>query len=78
MGNVIGNILPSAIGVAISPVPIIAVTLMPSSQRAMPVIMVNLSGRGASAAQVNHEMNEIILFIRSCLKVYNKLNYEDC
>src|SRR5260221_9434568 len=34
MGNVIGNILPSAIGVAISPVPIIAVILMLFSQRA--------------------------------------------
>ncbi len=28
MGNVIGNMLPEAIGVAISPVPIIAVILM--------------------------------------------------
>ncbi len=34
MGNVIGNILPSAIGEAISPVPIIAVILMLFSQRA--------------------------------------------
>src|SRR6266581_2349698 len=34
MGNVIGNILPQAIGVAISPVPIIAVILMLFSQRA--------------------------------------------
>ena len=34
MGNVIGAILPSAIGVAISPVPIIAVILMLFSQRA--------------------------------------------
>jgi hypothetical protein len=34
MGNVIGDILPQAIGVAISPVPIIAVILMLFSQRA--------------------------------------------
>jgi hypothetical protein len=34
MGNVIGSILPQAIGVAISPVPIIAVILMLFSQRA--------------------------------------------
>src|SRR6266702_4805398 len=34
MENVIGNILPQAIGVAISPVPIIAVILMLFSQRA--------------------------------------------
>ena len=34
MGNAIGTILPQAIGVAISPVPIIAVILMLFSQRA--------------------------------------------
>ena len=34
MGNAIGSILPQAIGVAISPVPIIAVILMLFSQRA--------------------------------------------
>ena len=34
MGNVIGDILPLAIGVAISPVPIIAVILMLFSARA--------------------------------------------
>jgi len=36
MGNVIGDILPMAIGVAISPVPIIAVILMLFTQRAKP------------------------------------------
>jgi len=34
MGNALGNILPMAIGVAISPVPIIAVILMLFTQRA--------------------------------------------
>ena len=33
MGNVIGDILPMAIGLAISPVPIIAVILMLFTQR---------------------------------------------
>jgi hypothetical protein len=44
MGNVIGDILPLAIGVAISPVPIIAVILMLFTKRAKPNSMAFLGG----------------------------------
>ena len=44
MGNVIGDILPMAIGVAISPVPIIAVILMLFTHRAKPNSMAFLGG----------------------------------
>jgi Sap, sulfolipid-1-addressing protein len=56
MGNAIGQVLPLAVGVALSPVPIIAVALMLMSQRARlngPVFVIGwLVGRVIPAADL--------------------------
>lgn len=55
MGSVIGDILPSAVGVAISPVPIIAVILMLFTPRPRNGCRERLAGCWDSAGQIKEK-----------------------